>query len=97
MKEINCGSCKWARQIADKNRTDIVGCVLLNGNPCDSFKPPVLSIDKVVGGNIYEGYVYFGRRVGDIADSHNFGNGVLTLGLMVDSSCLCKEWENGYE
>lgn len=94
MSNISCINCKWARQIADKENQDIVGCVLLNGNPADSLKPPILHMNEVVTNNVYEGYIYFGRKVGDIADSDTFGKGTLTLGLMVDSTGYCKKFEH---
>lgn len=90
---IACGNCKHARQIADKKRQDIVGCVLLNGNPNDSLGSPLLKMEDVRESNVYEGYVYFGRRVGDIEKSDTFGKGTLTLGLMVDETGYCPKYE----
>ena len=90
---VNCGNCKHARQIADKNNPDIVGCVLLNGNPNNSLGAPVLGMKEVRESNVYEGYVYFGRCVGDVEESDTFGKGTLTLGLMVDSTGYCAKFE----
>lgn len=86
---MKCINCKWARQVGDKSRQDVVGCVLLNGDPSDSFKAPLLSPNSVENSNIYEGYIYFGRKVGDIEDSKSFGKGTLTLGLITDATGSC--------
>jgi len=81
-KSQECGNCEHARQVGDKSCQHIVGCVsLIKGE---------VSPQEVKNSNVYEGYVYCGRRVGDIKDCETFGRGVLTFGLMTDYTGSCR-------
>ena len=97
-----CKSCKHARQVGDLTRQDVVGCVLLNKEgvyevqvtPDDSVMAQANYITRecVRNSNIYEGYIYFGRRPGDIAKNKELGKGTLTLGLMTDARGSCDKY-----
>jgi hypothetical protein len=81
MGKVTCENCEHARQVGDKNVQNIVGCVrLIMGD----IKPR-----DVRNSNVYEGYVYGQRRVGDTAESEVLGKGVLTFGLMTDCTGTC--------
>jgi hypothetical protein len=83
----NCGNCTHARQSARLGQTEIVGCAKLTLGE--------ISINDVSGaGNLYEGYIYGARRVGDCRESKDVGLGhsVLTLGMLCDSTMTCDRW-----
>ena len=80
--KITCGDCEHARQVGDKKIQHIVGCTkLLHGE---------IHIVDVVNSDIYEGYMYGCRRVGDVSESKTLGKGTLTLGMMTESKGSCK-------
>lgn len=80
--QLSCANCGNARQAADKSRQDVVGCRLmtLENVPDPSF----------YGGNIYEGWLYGGRRPGNTGESTTVGEGMLTRGILVDATGYCK-------
>ena len=83
-----CLKCKHARQAGRLNQVDVVGCVKLSNGEVE--------VSDVIGeGNIYNGYVYFGRKVGDNRDSRTvgLGHGVITYGLLCDADLSCDNWE----
>jgi hypothetical protein len=100
----NCLNCTHARQVGDKTTQEFVGCVLLNNQ--DSYETIITQDDsiqvqsdyilqsQVKNSNIYQGYIYFGRRVGDIVEDEILGRGALTLGLIVESKGICHKFEN---
>lgn len=77
-----CLDCEQARQVADKKRIDVVGCMALTMEE--------VSI-RDVGGNIWAGYVYGGRRPGDSKEyPAEFSPNTLTLGYIVEADHWCK-------
>ena len=98
-----CLNCEHARQSANLKRQDVVGCVLLNRDG-EEYEY-ITQYDKAVGifegvkpenirnSTIYQGYIYFGRRPGDVQESSVLGKGAITLGLLVDSKGYCSKFE----
>lgn len=83
----NCGNCSHARQSARLGQTDIVGCVKLTLGE--------IEVRDVSGeGNLYEGYIYSARRVGDNRESKDvgLGHGILTFGILCDEPLSCSRW-----
>jgi hypothetical protein len=98
-----CLNCEHARQAGNLDSQDVVGCVLLNRDG-EEYQY-ITETDSAVGifdgvkqhevlnSNIYKGYIYFGRRPGDVQESNFIGKGAITLGLLVDSKGYCKKFE----
>lgn len=86
----NCENCNHARQSARLGQTDVVGCSKLTNR---KIKP-----NDVIGvGNVYEGYMYPARRVGDNRESSSvlgLGHGTLLYGLLCDGTLTCNVWES---
>ena len=76
-----CLNCEHARQSGKLNQTDVVACVMLTDGRA--------GLGDVSGSNIYEGYGYLGRKVGDSSESDGIGRGVITLSYLVDSKGSC--------
>ena len=72
-----CLNCNYARQVGDKKRQDVVGCAIINDE--------LMSIKDVLSGAVYEGWIYCGRRVGDVAESKKVRKGCSSKGC----NCRC--------
>ena len=82
----SCRYCEHARQVGDMSRTDVVGCALMTRGG--------ISIYDYVGKNVYEGWMYGGRRPGDTSKSRGIGHGVhQNFSKLVDSDGHCKDFE----
>lgn len=80
----HCSDCEHARQTAKKSCQNRVGCVMLGQEK--------ITIHDVKNSELYEGYIYYGRRVGDISESKALGKGALTLGIITESKGTCKSF-----
>lgn len=82
---MKCSECRYARQVGDKSRQDIVGCALLS---IDQQSP-----HNVENSKIYKGYIYEGRRVGDTEEDTQLGRGMLAYGFLTEVKGYCNKYE----
>ena len=71
-------NCLYARQVADKERTDVVGCVKLG-----------LKGEGTVDGIVYTGWFYTNAYPGFKIESRTPSEGIMTNGLVVDRNGSC--------
>jgi len=81
-----CRTCEHARQAGKKDQTDIVGCAVMTRGD--------ISIYDVTNSNVYEGWMYSGRRPGDKSHADTLDKGCLLNGSkLVDSEGCCNHYE----
>ena len=82
MSDKCCINCRNSRQVADKSRQDVCGCVI-ETETMDHF--PI---------QFYKGWYFAKRLVGDIDDSDNtVGRSALVNSNIVESTHSCKFYE----
>ncbi len=81
-----CLTCHHARQIGDKSRQDVVACAKLT--------EPSMKMKEVENSDLYEGYAYLNRKVGDVGEAGygNVARSCLTLSVITDDDGWCKNW-----
>lgn len=95
-----CGNCSYARQRGNKDDQNIVGCCNTYYNDDSesfytvsetSWEIPVTFLGE---GNIYKGWYYNCRMVGDVDDNSTLGKGAMTNGVLVDNTQCCNNWSD---
>ena len=83
---MSCYYCRYARQVANRKVTDVVGCPLI-ANDSKLFNESE--------GQLYEGWYYAHREPGDVSDEDNIPTrGLLNKGILIDASGSCQNFDD---
>ena len=89
----NCSLCEHARQRCKLDDQQVVGCSKVYSQGDKVFHQSDTSVDKEMvfsgAGNVYLGWFFAARRVGDIVENNVVGRGIIVNGVLVDKTQLC--------
>lgn len=90
----SCKTCKFSRQCCNKAETSLVGCTMiypdkttLRSNLSDK------KVDIIGEGNIFKGWFYNNRKVGDISERSDIGAGAMVNGILLEHTQCCSLYE----